>query len=98
MSSTLICVTQNLVFIYLFLYFFIAFFLYLFIYLFKHSLCADATAGLLVCAFVFLQTPTTLATVFRHMFHSVGQDESAHMHSLAIASTAGLYKMINFIH
>ena len=48
--------------------------------------------------FVFLQTPTTLATVFRHMFHSVGQDESAHMHSLAIASTAGLYKMINFIH
>ena len=32
------------------------------------------------------------------MFHSVGQDESAHMHSLAIASTAGLYKMINFIH
>ena len=53
----------------------------------------------LVCAFVFfLQTPTTLATVFRHMFHSVGQDESAHMHHLAIASTAGLYKMINFIH
>ena len=32
------------------------------------------------------------------MFHSVGQDESAHMHSLAIASIAGLYKMINFIH
>ena len=50
----------------------------------------------LVWAFVFLQTPTTLATVFRHMFHSVGQDE--HMHSLAKASTAGLYKMINFIH
>ena len=35
---------------------------------------------------------------FVHMFHSVGQDESAHMHSLAIASTAGLYKMINFIY
>ena len=52
----------------------------------------------LVCAFVFLQTPTTLATGFRHMFHSVGRDESAHMHSLAIASTAGLYKMIIFIH
>ena len=32
------------------------------------------------------------------MFHSVGQDESAQKHSLAIASTAGLYKMINFIH
>ena len=32
------------------------------------------------------------------MFHSVGQDESTHMHSLAKASTAGLYKMINFIH
>ena len=32
------------------------------------------------------------------MFHSVGQDESAHMYSLAIASTAGLYKMINFAH
>ena len=38
----------------------------------------------------------TLATVF--MFHSVSQVESAHMHSLAIASTAGLYKMINFIY
>ena len=32
------------------------------------------------------------------MFHSVGQVESAHMHSLAIASTAGLYKIINFIY
>ena len=32
------------------------------------------------------------------MFHSVGQVESAHMHSLAIASTADLYKMINFIY
>ena len=32
------------------------------------------------------------------MFHSVGQDESAHMHSLATASTAGLYKMINFVY
>ena len=79
MSSTLICVTQNLVFIYLSI--------------------ANAPMRRLVCAFVFfLQTPTTLATVFRHMFHSVGQDESAHMHSLVIASTAGLYKMINFIH
>ena len=30
-----------------------------------------------------------------YMFvHSVSQDKSAHMHSLAIASTAGLYKMI----
>ena len=48
--------------------------------------------------FIFVQTPTTLATVFRHMLHSVGRDESAHMHSLAIASTAGLYKMIIFIH
>ena len=32
------------------------------------------------------------------MFHSVGRDESVHMHRLAIASTAGLYKMIIFIH
>ena len=32
------------------------------------------------------------------MFHSVGQVESAHMHSLAIASTAGLYKIINSIY
>ena len=71
--------------------------IYLFIYLFILSK-ANAPMRRLVCAFVFLQTPTTLATVFCHMFHSVGQDESAHMHSLAIASTAGLYKMINFIH
>ena len=82
-------ITQNLVFIYLFIYLFI-YFIYLSI--------ANAPMRRLVCAFVFLQTPTTIATVFRHMFHSVGQDESAHMHSLAIASTAGLYKMINFIH
>ena len=27
---------------------------------------------------------------------TVGQDESVHMHSLAIASTAGLYQIINF--
>ena len=59
------------------------------------SQCADASAGLRLC---FLQTQTTLATVVRHMFHSVDQDESPHMHSLAIASTAGLYKMINFIY
>ena len=32
------------------------------------------------------------------MFHSVGQVESAHMHSHAIASTAGLYNIINFIY
>ena len=70
-------------------------FIHLFIYLFMHSQCADASAGLRLC---FSQTPTTLATVLRHMFHSVGQDESAHMHSLAIASTAGLYKMTNFIY
>ena len=73
-------------------------FIFLFIYLFIYLSIANAPMRRLVCAFVFLQTPTTLATVFRHMFHSVGQDESAHMHSLAIASTAGLYKMINFIH
>ena len=71
---------------------------YLFIYLFIYLSIANAPMRRLVCAFVFLQTPTTLATVFRHMFHSVGRDESAHMHSLAIASTAGLYKMIIFIH
>ena len=82
MSSTFICVTQNLVFIHSFIYLSIA----------------NAPMRQLVCAFVFLQTPTTLATVFRHMFHSAGRDESAHMHSLAIASTAGLYKMIIFIH
>ena len=68
------------------------------IYLFIYLSIANAPMRRLVCAFLFLQTPTTLATVFRHMFHSVGQDESAHMHSLTIASTAGLYKMINFIH
>ena len=72
--------------------------IYLFIYLFIYLSIANAPMRRLVCAFVFLKTLTTLATVFRHMFHSVGQDESAHMHSLAIASTAGLYKMINFIH
>ena len=74
--------------------------IYLFIYLFIYLSIANAPMRRLVCAFVFffLQTAPTLATVFRHMFHSVGQDESAHMHSLAIASTAGLYKMINFIH
>ena len=32
------------------------------------------------------------------MFHSVDQDESAHMYSLAKASTAGLYKMLNIIY
>ena len=65
----------------------------IFIYLFKNSQCVDASAGQRLC---FSQTPTTLATILGHMFHSVGQDESAHMHSLAIASTAGLYKMIKF--
>ena len=53
--------------------------------IFIHSQCTDVSAGLRIC---FSQTPTTLATVLRHMFHSVGQNESAHMHSLAIASTA----------
>ena len=76
MSSTLICVTQNLVFI----------------YLFKHS---DASAGLRLC---FFANAHNISNGFLHMFYSVGQDESAHMQSLAIASTAGLYKMINFIH
>ena len=51
---------------------------------------------------LFFATPTTLATlaiVLLHMFvHSVDKDESAHMHSLAIASTAGLNKMININH
>ena len=67
-------------------------------YVFIYLSIANAPMRRLVCAFVFLQTPTTLATVFRHMFHSVGRDESAHMHSIAIASTACLYKMIIFIH
>ena len=70
-------------------------YIYLFIYLFKHTQCVDASAGLRLC---FSQTPTTLAMVLRHIFHSVGQDESAHMHSLAKASTTSLYKMINFIY
>ena len=35
--------------------------------------------------------------ILLYMFvHSVGQDKSVHMHSLAIASTAGLYKMIKY--
>ena len=62
-----------------------------------HSKCPDATAGL---SCVFRQPPSTLATIaiiLNYMFvHTVGQDESVHMHSLAIASTAGLYQMINF--
>ena len=49
---------------------------------------------------LFFQTPITLAIlamILLHMFvDSVGQDESGHMHSLAIASTAGLYKMIKY--
>ena len=40
---------------------------------------------------------SNISNVF-FMFHSVGQVQSAHMHSLAIASTAGLYKIINFIY
>ena len=67
----------------------------IYIYLFIYFSIADAPAGLRLC---FSQTPTTLAMVLHYMFHSVGQDESAHMHSLAIVSTAGLYKMINFIY
>ena len=42
---------------------------------------------------LFFANPHNISNGF-FMFHSVGQDESAHMHSLAIASTAGLYKMI----
>ena len=39
-----------------------------------------------------------LWTVSLHMFVPlVSQDESAHMHSLAIASTAGLYNMIKYL-
>ena len=84
MSSTLICVTQNPELAY-------GIFIYLFIYLMCG--CVGWSAPL------FFANPHYISNgFFVHMFHSVGQDESAYMHSLAIASTAGLYKMINFIY
>ena len=46
---------------------------------------------------LFFANPHNISNVF-FMFQGVGQVESAHLHSLTIASTAGLYKIINFIY
>ena len=76
-------------------YFFFIYLINLFIYL----SIANARMRRLVCAFV-LCTPPLPSNISNVIFSSICSTvsaESAHMHILAIASTAVLYKMINFI-